>query len=189
VRDAILAHRRDDGARFREQPPRVIAFMGGTDPGGVMVPVAESIAGAAPDIELTAITTEPLVDAVRLALSELPGATVMPPTRDLPALLGSADVVVSAAGTSAWDVCAIGRPAVLVAVAGNQVESLSRAVDDGLALGVDGTIPGGARRVGALLTDLLSDSGLRGRLVARSLETFDGAGKHRVVDALERGAP
>lgn len=184
VRDAILAQRSDGPPLSLGDRPRVVAFMGGTDPGEVMTEVAASIAHQAGSVELIAITTSAQVGAVRAATASM-AATVLPPTSDLPALLGSADLVVSAAGTSAWDVCAMGKPAVLVAVVANQVESLTRALDHGVALGVDGTQPRAAAATGGLLARLIADDSLRREVVARSRATFDGEGKYRVAEALE----
>jgi spore coat polysaccharide biosynthesis predicted glycosyltransferase SpsG len=184
VRDTILAHRGSSAAVMGDRP-RVVAFMGGTDPGNVMTSVAGSIARDAPEVDLVAITTSTQIDAVRAATSTMPSAVVSPPTTELPSLLGSADLVVSAAGTSAWDVCAMGKPAVLVAVVDNQVDSLAHAVAHGVALGLDGTLPDAAWEAGAMLAQLINDDRLREELTARSLRTFDGMGKHRVSEALE----
>ena len=188
IRDAILAERRPGPGSIDGRRPRVVVFMGGTDPGDVMVEVAASIAASRPAAEVIAITVDRLVERVTREFAPLPAATVLPPTDDLPRLLGSADVVVSAAGTSAWDVCAMGLPAVLVAVVDNQRASLAQALDRGVALGLDGTAPGAASETGRLLTTLLDDADLRRRLSSTALRVIDGRGKDRVAAALEGDA-
>src|SRR5690606_4872523 len=102
----------------------------------------------------------------------------------LPEILGSADVVVSAAGTSAWDVCTMGRPAVLVGVVENQSAGLARALEAGVALGVDATLES-SDRTGTLLARLLDDQDVRRAVVERALAVFDGRGVERVANALE----
>lgn len=185
IRDAILAERRPGHGSLEGRRPRVVVFMGGTDPGGVMVDVAASIAAVRPAAEVVAITVDRLVERVTHEFAPLPAVAVLPPTDDLPRLLGSADVVVSAAGTSAWDVCAMGLPAVLVSVVDNQRASLAQALARGVALGVDGTAPGTASDTGRLLMTLLEDADLRRQLSSTALSAFDGMGKDRVAAALE----
>jgi spore coat polysaccharide biosynthesis predicted glycosyltransferase SpsG len=190
VRRAIRVERRPEPWRIRGDRPRVVAFMGGTDPFAAMIGVAESLAAARPDADVLAVTTGELVDRTAAALAPLAGARALPPTDDLPALLGSADVVVSAAGTSAWDVCTLGLPAVLIAVVGNQSESLRQASERGLALGIDAVGQEHAdelAQAGGLLVRLLEDEALRRSLSERGREVFDGRGAERVAVALENG--
>ena len=52
--------------------------------------------------------------------------TVVSPGQQLPRLLGDADVIVCAAGTSAWDVSAIGKPAVFLGIVDNQMVSVGQ---------------------------------------------------------------
>ena len=183
VRRAITQHRIESGWAIPGRDSHVVAFMGGTDPAEVMTSVAASIAAVLPDLRFTAVTTESQVDSVTAATSGMPNATVLGPRPDLPDLLGTADAVVSAAGTSAWDVCSMGRPVVLVGVVDNQSAGLTRAVEQGIATGVDATV-NGADAVGAILARLLDDAVLRESLVRRANETFDGQGARRVADAL-----
>ncbi len=183
VRQAVLEQRDSRGWEIPGRDSHVVAFMGGTDPGGVMTQVVKSIAGALPRLRLTAITTEAQFDSVREAAATMPYATVMGPTPDLPVLLGTADVVVSAAGTSSWDVCSMGKAAVLVGVVENQSSGLAHALESGLATGVDATVHG-AVSVGALLKRLLDDAAMRESIVRAANETFDGLGSRRVATAL-----
>jgi spore coat polysaccharide biosynthesis predicted glycosyltransferase SpsG len=183
VRRSILDHRIENGWDFSEREAHVVAFMGGTDPAHVMTDVAASIARVVPSIRFTAVTTAEQVSDVSAAVSAMPFARVMGPTSTLPDVLGTADVIVSAAGTSSWDVCSLGRPAVLVGVVENQSLGLAHALDREIALGVDATRHG-AQMVGALLAQLLGDRELREAIVRRALATFDGRGAERVADAL-----
>jgi len=187
VRDAVTQHRIEGGWNIPGRDSHVVAFMGGTDPGEVMTEVAASIASTLPHLRFTAVTTASQVEQVERAVSGMPRARVLGPTPDLPAVLGTADAVVSAAGTSAWDVCSMGRPVVLVGVVDNQSAGLQRALERGIATGVDATRDG-AVGVGALLTELLDDSSLRESLVRRANAAFDGLGSRRVAAALTSDA-
>ncbi|GAB3957470.1 hypothetical protein GCM10027614_73010 [Micromonospora vulcania] len=101
--------------------------------------------------------------------------------------------MVSAAGTSTWELCCLGAPAALVCVVDNQRESYARVVRHGLAVGL-GELPeltgtgvaGRAARATAARTlhGLLSSPERRAALSARAWSTVDGQGRARVVDAV-----
>jgi spore coat polysaccharide biosynthesis predicted glycosyltransferase SpsG/RimJ/RimL family protein N-acetyltransferase len=99
-------------------------------------------------------------------------------------LLARATVVVSAAGTTAWELASLGRPALLVTVAENQgpvAAGLARtgaAVDLGPLDGLSGD------RLLAAVTDLLDDPLRRDALGARGRALVDGRGAPRVVTEL-----
>lgn len=152
-------------------------------------------AGEAPTVVVTlggfaADRAERLADVVAAGLAERGvAARVTTPARAaataaMGELLGRADLVVSAAGSTAWELCALGRAAVVVAVADNQVPV-------GLALGEDGA----ARYLGRLddagdesvldaVADLLGDGAVRARLADRAAGLVDGLGADRVVTEL-----
>ena len=183
VRGEIVAQRRPEPEALR-RPPRVTAFIGGTDPTGVIVGVAAQLAVVRAEFELTIVTPEAWHRGVRAALGSR-AATVLAPTPELPALLGDADVIVSAAGTSAWDVCTLGIPALFIGVVDNQSASLAEVVERGLALGIDLGEGEPVELVAGHLGRLLSDASLRRDLSARCLRLFDGRGAQRVVEAME----
>jgi spore coat polysaccharide biosynthesis predicted glycosyltransferase SpsG len=183
VRRAVSRHRRDSGWRIPSEAPRVVAFMGGTDPGRVMTEVAGSIASAMPHVHLTVVTTPDQIEEVDARVAGMPHVTVLGPRLDLPEILGTADLIVSAAGTSAWDTCSMGRPVVLVGVVDNQSSGLEQALLEGVAVGVDATHEG-ASAVGELLARLCRDDELREGIVRRANEVFDCGGSSRVAAAL-----
>lgn len=185
VRDDFTARVPPTPEAIRHRPPRVVVVLGGTDPGNHAVAVARA---CLPLLHRAAFTfvAQP---RQRAALGEMGRGSanwsVTGPTTHLPEILAGADVVVSAAGTSAWDVCTLGIPSLLLAVVDNQRASLAAAVQGGLALGVD-LLAGPVEKT--FLTDalsaLLSDGGLRTRLTAACRRTFDGRGPSRVVAAM-----
>lgn len=187
VRNAILAARRDEPFKLGQGEPRLVCFMGGSDPSGSIVDVVRSLDEISPSVRLTIVAPVRLHDSIRGVLSYPSRAEILALTTELPLLLADAEVVISAAGTSAWDVCTLGIPAVLIAVAENQQLSLHEAVSRGLALGVD-VVAGGddaVDSVGEFVSSLLRDDSLRVRLSMASRAAFDGRGSHRVVARME----
>jgi spore coat polysaccharide biosynthesis predicted glycosyltransferase SpsG len=182
VRADVIAARRPEPWRISGTPPRLVVVLGGTDPTGATAHVAASLADAGLDAEMTIVSS-----AVQDAIARLlPASRIIAPTAGLPALLAGSDVVVCAAGSSAWEVCSLGVPAVFVAVALNQRPSLSRLVAGGFGLGADAAgDPGALEGVGAQVQRLISDDELRRALSERCRGTFDGLGAERVADELE----
>jgi spore coat polysaccharide biosynthesis predicted glycosyltransferase SpsG len=185
VRDDILSGRRDDPWRINGEPAHVLSLMGGSDPTGASLRVARALRSQAGAHRLTMIAPGEQHAALRAILGN--DATVLAPTPDLPALLASADVIVTAAGTSAWDVCTLGVPAVLVAVVDNQQASLAAANTAGVALTIDAV--GSPERIddelGALVGILTSDEAARHSVSDAARRLFDGGGKARIVDRME----
>lgn len=189
VRSEFTDRRRRGTAPLRT-PPRIVAFMGGSDPTGAM----RTIAGALATLDVTISGDLVVAPAWRAAVEAIvaphKGLSVLAPTPDLPRLLAAADVVVSAAGTSSWDICTVGIPAVFVGVVDNQLDGLRALVGHGVGLGADLTVSDtGDALVAERITTVLRDGSLRDRLFEACTTTFDGRGTDRVADALERLAP
>ncbi len=185
VREDILARRR---ARpwVAGRIPRVVAVMGGTDPSAAIVDVAGKLAGNAA-VDLVIVAPQRLVVEVASVLGDETNSTVIPATPDLPELLAGASIVVSAAGTSSWDVCSLAIPSVLVGLVDNQSDLVDQAVLQEVALGINvyREGPGALGRLGGMVTTLAGDRALRERLSRRCSAVFDGRGKERVVDEME----
>lgn len=175
------------------RPPRVVCFFGGTD-----------ACGAAPVLSRMLIETGEPFEAVVVAGSDAawsrlhalrPAAaqrlTVIRPTDDLPALLADADVVISASGTSTWELFCLGVPAALVWVADNQLLGYRRVMARRMAAGLgrlqdlrEGSTA--AARARSVLRELLVDADLRAVLAGRAWAAVDGRGRERVADELVR---
>lgn len=133
---------------------------------------------------------ERLADAVAARFSERP-VEVTTPTRagrvaDVAGLLRSASVVVSAAGTTAWELARLGRPAVLVSVADNQ-EPVGRALADAGAaryLGPWSDDDAATAAVAAVVEELLDDDGQRSVLSGAGRALVDGRGAARIATEL-----
>jgi RimJ/RimL family protein N-acetyltransferase len=111
---------------------------------------------------------------------------VTAPVPDLPARMATADLIVSAAGTSTWEVCALGRPMALVAAVDNQRAGHDRVVAAGGAVGLGGVADlADVKATAARLEPLLTDATLRRRLAHAAHRLVDGRGAWRVVSAWE----
>jgi spore coat polysaccharide biosynthesis predicted glycosyltransferase SpsG/RimJ/RimL family protein N-acetyltransferase len=98
-------------------------------------------------------------------------------------LMAAADVAISAAGSTCWELCLLGLPALIIDVADNQT-SLARELDrTGCAVYAgDRTIP--TRTIADRLMQVLNSHELRVSLAQRSRALVDGKGARRVVSLL-----
>ncbi|WP_204946217.1 PseG/SpsG family protein [Micromonospora luteifusca] len=175
--------------------PRVLSFFGGTDAVGAAPVLTRVLVATGHPMDLTVIVGRPEIEAEVEDVAPGRGQIIrpIPPTSSLPTLITEADLVVSAAGTSTWELCCLGAPAALVCVVDNQRESYTRVVRHGLAAAL-GELPeltaagvaGRAARATAARTlhGLLSSPPRRAALAARAWSTVDGQGRARVVDAV-----
>jgi spore coat polysaccharide biosynthesis predicted glycosyltransferase SpsG len=179
------------GSISRSVRPSVLAVFGGTDPFEAAVTVVPLLlAGGAP-VTVTAVAARPEVAEALHALPTGPGQRILavPPADDLPALVRQVDLVVSASGSSVWELLCLGAPTALVSVAPNQQVGYQQVVSRGLAapLGALQQLqddPDARRAASELLTRLLTDSGARQALATAGLAEVDGRGRERVADAL-----
>ncbi|SCG60645.1 Spore coat polysaccharide biosynthesis protein SpsG, predicted glycosyltransferase [Micromonospora halophytica] len=196
LRDSVIAARPPaPRAATSVGRPRVLAFFGGTDAVGAAPVLTRVLLGTGHPMELTVVVGRPEIEAELEEVTPGRGQTLhpVPPTDGLPALIGAADLVVSAAGTSTWELCCLGAPSALVCVVDNQRESYRRVVAHGLAAGL-GELPelaaagvtGRTARAAAARTlrGLLTSPRRRAVLSARGWATVDGQGRARVADAV-----
>ncbi|MEV2238241.1 spore coat protein [Micromonospora sp. NPDC049891] len=192
LREAVLAARpATPRPAVAVRPPSVLAFFGGTDAAGAAPVLTEVLLSTGRPMELTVVVGRPELGERIAGLTPRPGQSLLPvpPTGTLPALIAAADLVVSAAGTSTWELCCLGAPSALVCVVDNQRESYHRVVAAGLAAGL-GELPAltgdpaAVRAATHTLAGLLSDGARRAALSARAWAAVDGRGRERVVDAV-----
>lgn len=164
-------------------PPRVLVVMGGTDAAGLLPRVVAALAAA--DVPAEVDVVVPGGRPLDLPADGPATFRAVPPLPDLPAAMAEADLVVSAAGTTVWELCCVGVPMALVRAADNQTEGYRTVVDAGAAAGLGGTAdlvdPAAAA---AVLRALLTSPGDRATLADRAATVVDGEGAGRVVDAV-----
>ncbi|MGO3209998.1 MAG: GNAT family N-acetyltransferase [Brachybacterium sp.] len=184
MRPQVLAAR-ESRTTFPEldSEARVLIVMGGTDPTGAAGTLA-AVCGAAEGISrVRVISPEKNWEAVRAAAGD--AIELIAPSPAFLDLVSSVDLVISAAGTTAWELACIGVPSMLVAVVENQRAGYEAAMTEGITRGL-GTLeevradPAAATaRVESALADLRS-----GRSWTSAGRTaVDGLGARRIVAA------
>ena len=189
IRDAVLESKRKQPWVFQKSLPHIVAVMGGSDPTGTIVEVSQALKKLEGRCTATVVVSDQWHKRVQDLLGPLDGFEIIRPTTELPRVLASADIAISASGTSAWELCSLGIPSLLIAVVENQSQSLQRMVDSKLVLGIDltrGGIPNFTYEVETMVLRLIENNELREQLSHECAKHFDGLGKVRVVDLLEK---
>jgi spore coat polysaccharide biosynthesis predicted glycosyltransferase SpsG len=165
--------------------PKVVAFFGGTDAYRAAPSAAELLTRSGVPFDATVIAADDSLRAELLQVTPLPGQQfeIISPTDDLPELLIDADLVISASGTSTWELLCLGRAAALLWVVDNQILGYERTVARGYAAGL-GRLGAFDRSAPEVLARLLTDPTERTRLAGRGWSAVDGRGVERVAAAL-----
>ena len=167
---------------------RVLVVMGGEDPTAFAPKVVDALGATGLELDVTVVAT----GQTRGSLIERVGGWprghlhVTDPTPHLPTEMARADLVVTAAGTSVWELCAMSRPMAVVAVVDNQLPGYEALLRAGAAVGLGARLE--AVDPGEMATELaavLTDAGLRARLAAAAGGVVDGRGAWRLVRAFE----
>jgi spore coat polysaccharide biosynthesis predicted glycosyltransferase SpsG len=158
-------------------PPVVVACFGGSDPDMVSGRLASALTGAAWHLDLV------IGAGYAGSTAGWPVEPIRDPT-DLPERLATADVVVLGAGTMKFEAAFLGRPAILVAVADDQLPVGPAFAETGAAvyLGDGRTVE--PARVNAALETLLADPARRAAMGRRAAGLIDGRGADRIAAAL-----
>jgi spore coat polysaccharide biosynthesis predicted glycosyltransferase SpsG len=179
-----------EGDRSRSRP-RVLAVFGGTDPHAAAAVVAPLVLATGQPCDLTVVAASRDRAGALKALQPGPGQSVevIAPVDDLPALAVESDLVVSAAGSSTWELLCMGVATALVCVTDNQEMGYAPVVEGGYAAPVgrlEELRRGGASALAAVnvLRHLLGNRMARQALRERGMQQVDGRGRERVADAL-----
>jgi UDP-2,4-diacetamido-2,4,6-trideoxy-beta-L-altropyranose hydrolase len=166
---------------------RVLVTFGGSDPQGRTAEVLEALAHAGvPDLQVKVVVGPAHRPSERLAraVERLPGVELLSAVEDMAALMAWADVALSAAGSTLWELAFMRLPHLALVCADNQEPAAARLQARGFLVwrGPELADPVAAGRA---LRELMLDQGLRRRLSELGGGLVgDAAGGTRVVHAI-----
>lgn len=172
----------------------VFLTMGGSDPLGLTLPVAESLDALGIGARVALGPALDRRDEVEGRLVSMRSVRIVPP-RSFADELARSELAVLAAGTTTWEAAYLGVPAVAVVVASNQAAPSHAAETLGFARRLDlRERPHSQRRaaataVAAVADELLRDPAAREEMSLRGRAAVDGSGSTRVAGALDSLVP
>ena len=186
LRPEFLARR---PAQVKPSPSRLRRFLitlGGADPENFSGRVLEALRHSEQVAEQALLVigpANPFRDRLVAEAAEIGADWVVDPP-DLPALMAEADIAVTAAGVTCWELICLGVPLVVLLTAENQ-RAVARAVHE-VGIVLDKSESRDPARIARALSNLAADPELRGRMAIRARELVDGRGAERVAAAVER---
>jgi UDP-2,4-diacetamido-2,4,6-trideoxy-beta-L-altropyranose hydrolase len=168
---------------------RILVFFGGSDPTGETFKALEALRMLNTNgLHIDVVVGESNPERVRVeALCRtLPGAVYHCQVDNMAYLMSQADLAVGAAGVSSWERLAVGLPAVVVAVADNQMGIMQQLHKSGLAIGLGSAENVSVRDMTMAIGRCLQNSEIMLQMSSRGLSTVDAAGARKVVMEMER---
>lgn len=190
IRPELIQFRRSRAEVHLAAVPKVLAFLGGSDPHGYGVLLGKCLASIKEEFEATLVAPSRLHEEIlRSIKNSRSSITVIESTSKLNSYFANADAIVCSAGTSSWEACFLGIPTLAICVAPNQLLTLSALEAEGLTL-TQNLIDARSldrKRIGitAAVINLIKDEKTRKSLSRNSLEKFDGLGLSRIAKILE----
>jgi UDP-2,4-diacetamido-2,4,6-trideoxy-beta-L-altropyranose hydrolase len=167
---------------------RVLLTIGGSDPKNLTPNILSALAGLTIDrlqIRVVVGGSAENCDVVEKTAEKFPGRVeVMSNVTNMADLMEWADLAIAGAGTTCWEMCLMGVPAVLVVVAENQraiadhLASIGAAVNAGIAESLD------CSSLAQITAELLRSQDRRLKMSQSARQLVDGLGSERVRAAL-----
>jgi UDP-2,4-diacetamido-2,4,6-trideoxy-beta-L-altropyranose hydrolase len=197
VRPAFAASRAESLARRARggAVARLLIGLGLTDVGAITGRVVDAVLPT-----LGEVGVDVVVGAGAASLSGLRHLAARDPrlalhvdTPDMAALTARADLAIGAGGSSVWERCCLGLPALTLVLADNQRANSDALARTGAVLTLDATAADFDARLALAVGGLVADPGLRARMSAAAAGLCDGLGAERVaarmLALLAAGAP
>src|SRR5581483_4978405 len=177
--------RRDPRRVLVARARNVLVAVGGSDPDNVTLRIMQTlrkVRAQGLNVRIIVGPANPHRASLEEALRNSQGGfELLSPVADMSALMAWADVAISAAGSSCWELALLGVPMVLLIIAENQ-----RAIGTGIAERGAALLLGDAANLDAgglarTLEELIDDLPRRQSLADRARAIVDGRGAERVV--------
>jgi UDP-2,4-diacetamido-2,4,6-trideoxy-beta-L-altropyranose hydrolase len=175
----------------REMGPvarKVLVTMGGSDPENITAIVIRALQMASIEsLEAKVVVgaANPNIESSERAAGQSQrDISVLRNVTNMPELMAWADVAISGAGSTCWEMCLLGLPAILIDLAENQ-RTVAKELDRrGIAVHLGSVGDVTPEKIASKLRWLLDSIETRTALSMRARELVDGKGAERVVSAM-----
>jgi len=169
---------------------KLLVAMGGSDPGNVTLLVLDAIDQVhAPELEVLVVaggSNPHMASLSQRAARCRYDCRIVTNVTNMKGLIIWADLAISAAGTACWEYCLAGLPAILLAVAENQIPAAETLHAAGAAVLIGDGEKSDSHEIAESITRLLNSPKERQSMSHRARALVDGRGAERTVSALLR---
>jgi UDP-2,4-diacetamido-2,4,6-trideoxy-beta-L-altropyranose hydrolase len=173
-----------------ETAQKILVTLGGADSDNVTLTVTQALRQLEIDrlqIRVVAGPANPHIEELREAAARFPGKfELLTGVSEMAPLMAWADLAISGAGSTCWELACMGLPAVTLVLAENQRAIAEQLNAAGLVLNLGRHEDVRAERIAAAVDGLLYSSFRRLRMSQRGRALVDGKGAERVARALAR---
>ena len=173
---------------FASEAKRVLVTMGGSDAHNVSALILDALQAIdSPEIEITVVIggSNPHAELWReIASSCSSQVRVQFNVNNMPELIATADLAISAAGTSCYELALLQTPMILVTVAQNQRCTAQAMATEGAAIDAGWFDNLNRQALAGLVRSVVLDSSLRHGLGQNARKMVDGFGAERVCERL-----
>lgn len=189
LRPEFFQHREISLARRKTgKCESILITMGGIDKDNITLLILDALkhSNLPPGCHINVVmgAMAPGIAQVEKAAALMPCKTkVLVGVNDMARLMAESDLAIGAAGSTAWERCALGMPTIMVVIAENQYVIAKQLEEKGACLviwkpeQINETVP-------ALLTGLMTHKDTMLKLAQVCAEMTDGAGVRRVTEAM-----
>lgn len=168
---------------------KVLVTLGGSDPDNVTLKVIQALQFLEmPDLEAIVVVggSNPHYESLQAAVTSTPWIQLVRNVHNIPELMAWADVAISAAGSTCWELALMGLPSLLIVLAENQRPIATGMVQAHAAfnLGEHSTLT--AAHIAKTLRNTISQVSQRKTFSQHSRALIDGQGSQRVANFLQR---
>lgn len=186
---------REEFLRYRSPKPtinvkvkKILITMGGSDPNDMTLKILHALKL----IDTSHLNTRVIVGALNKNLDQINElaesfdnhVTIYNNILGMPSAIKWADIVISAAGSTCWEICFLGIPAIITTIADNQVELAFDLEKRGCADNMGWHADLDALIIAKRLQCMINDYDKRKRISKKQRELIDGKGAQRVLDAM-----
>lgn len=164
------------------KPERVLVLLGGTDVAGLAPSVAQAVVLGLPEAAVRVVARHGSQPDGRRVLNSQGQIEILDPTSAIERHMMWADLVVSAAGTTLWELCCLGRATAALVVADNQRATYDALAARGAILPLGTSDDFTEELVAGELNRL--DANRIAALAETAATITDGRGAERVVEVL-----
>lgn len=162
-----------------QQPLRIAVSLGGSDGYGIREPLLHALVATQLPMHITVIAPH----ALGVSTERNQTVAFVQPGVALREVVTNTDIVVSAAGVSAWEFLHNGLPTALICAVENQAANYDYMTQEGAAVGLGRTFEGQQIDLGPLKVLMLDDQAREG-LALKAASLVDGAGANRAADMI-----
>lgn len=166
-----------------ERVTKILVSMGGADPRDATTAVLSAILelGESMEVTVTIGASNPRKGAISKLASGRPNVEVLFDATNMAELMRTTDIAIAAAGSTSWELVAMGVPALLTTVADNQLRIADQLDKAGAAINLGSVDDLTTELLLKELTRLMEDRQRRALMSRKGQELVDGKGAARVV--------